>query len=898
MLSYLGLDRITRQIIVLVLIPILFSLASLIKNICTVYNQDYLPAKELLSVVDTTHTIANITHNLAVERGLSSLLVAKGEGKNSEIYRKLQKQREKVDALVKELPESEEAKTLVQKIRELREKVDRGYFTSPTQVLRAYTDVIDGAISAFIDKPFKEKFSKTKFQSLLLSVRSFLLFKDRTGIERALASNITALSKQGSEPAELLSWFNKILGEKSVNREIFYLTSDEDVSPLFSSLESSPESEQVKRIEEAITSGNFEYLARNYTSLEVFSIYTSFLKKLKSVQEEMIADVEAHASQVFSEARRLLFITVINCLSLIFAVVVLLMIRQKLARSLESVKRVLSEIERGNLRLKLNPKGNDEFAQMERSISNLISTFNGVVRQTTQITSKIANGELNDITVNKEIFKGDLRELGNNLEKIVSILKSFMDELNKIATELSNGNLEVEVKKNPLFKGSFEEINEKLEKIVANFKTLASIMEEIASDLSNGRFKVYDEELLPGELKKIIIDINDASSKIKQAIDTLVELLKNGDINRSIDTSQFAGELRKISEAANEFSLSMREVIKEIDRFVNEISEGNFKVELDESKFPEGLSKLKSSLFTIKETLTNLKSALLRAIKRLAKGDLTVRLPENQFKGELREVAVSFNSGIEALRKSIGETVQTLESAIALLAEKVKQLNEVMDKISEQTSETEQASKSTSVVAEEMRKLAQDVEEISKLSEKNLQTIEEATGSLEEIRKLLKKRMDELNSIIDLILQIAEQTNLLALNAAIEAARAGEAGRGFAVVADEVRNLAQKVVAATDKIKQTIENINEDVREKVMENVSQAFKNIESSMKNLESIIAQVAEQAIKESKSTKEVEEIVRHVAEVATENIENLKKVVNDIKRVAEEVEKLEEKLNKFRT
>ncbi len=899
MFRYLGLEKVTRQIMVFVLIPILFSLGSLFKEIHKVYTEEFLPAKIMLHLVEVAHQAAEVAHNLAVERGLSSLFVAKGADKESEVYKKLLKQRDKVNESLSRLPIAGGTGKILAEVKSVREKVEGGEFRSPIEVLRTYTEIIDTIISSFIDKPFKEELFKTKFQAPILSVRSFVLFKDRTGVERALASNITAFSKTGTPPAELLAWFNEILGEKHINKNFFSLVSGDGVLNEFSKIETSPNFEKVKKIENVINSGDFEYLALNYTPLQVFSIYTAFLKELKSVQEGIISGLKTEAQAAFSEARKNLFINLANCLSLLFAIVVLIMLRNKLVNSLNSIRKVLSEIEKGNLlHLNLNPKGNDEFAEVERSISNLISTFNGVIKQVTQITEKIANGKIDDISVNKEIFKGDLEQLGTNLERITLILRSFMDELNRIATELSKGNIDITIEKNPIFKGSFEEINEKLERIVVNFKTLTSIMEEIASDLSNGKFKIYDEELLPGELKKIIIDINDASTKIQNAVDTLVELLKKGDINRTIDSSQFAGELKKISEAANEFSLSMREVIKEIDRFVKEISDGNFQVELEESKFPAGLSKLKSSLFTIKETLITLKTSLLRAIKRLTKGDLTVKLPEHQFKGELKEIAVSFNSGIEDLRKSIGETVETLEKAVVLLSEKVNNLNEVMNKISEQTRETEQASESTGFVAEEMKKLAEDIEEISKLSEKNLKTIVEATDSLEEIRRLLKKRMDELNSIIDLILQIAEQTNLLALNAAIEAARAGEAGRGFAVVADEVRKLAQKVVSATDKIKETVRNINEDVREKVMENVSQAFENIGTSMKNLENIVAKVTEQAIKESQSTKEVEEIVKHVAEVAIDNIENLKKVVNDIRRISEEVKRLEESLDRFKT
>lgn len=292
-----------------------------------------------------------------------------------------------------------------------------------------------------------------------------------------------------------------------------------------------------------------------------------------------------------------------------------------------------------------------------------------------------------------------------------------------------------------------------------------------------------------------------------------------------------------------------------------------------------------------------IKDSLLLATRKLASGNLMVRMNENELKGDLKEIAISFNKGIESLGKSIGLSIDTLKNAVSLLESKVDSLSDVMKKILYQTDKTNMISKSIEKTSKDIEALAGEVLELNSLSSKNLQIVDEAEDIIDEIKKLLDERTKELGSIVEIIFQIATQTNLLALNAAIEAARAGEAGRGFAVVADEVRKLAQKVVSATDQIKATVSNINKDIKEKVIDNVSRAFENIKESMEELEKIVVKVSEEAKSESESIEEVAKTVKEVAEIATRNVDDLKEVVEDISRVSEKIKELEEELNRFK-
>jgi len=212
-------------------------------------------------------------------------------------------------------------------------------------------------------------------------------------------------------------------------------------------------------------------------------------------------------------------------------------------------------------------------------------------------------------------------------------------------------------------------------------------------------------------------------------------------------------------------------------------------------------------------------------------GDLTKRINSSR-NDEIGQVARDFDEFIDGLAELIRSIVQKsakLFNGVEELdvgAKNIKQTSEqqlasveqivtAVTEMSYAINEVAQNAQLTSTEVVEVNRLAADgseitnnaVEEIKGLSE----TVEEATTAISK----LSKNSQDIASVLDVIRGVAEQTNLLALNAAIEAARAGEQGRGFAVVADEVRNLASKTQQSTENIQVMIEALHKGVNEAV-----------------------------------------------------------------------------------
>ncbi|RBW42817.1 methyl-accepting chemotaxis protein [Psychromonas sp. B3M02] len=195
--------------------------------------------------------------------------------------------------------------------------------------------------------------------------------------------------------------------------------------------------------------------------------------------------------------------------------------------------------------------------------------------------------------------------------------------------------------------------------------------------------------------------------------------------------------------------------------------------------------------------------------------------------GKLHEVTEQFGSCMEMINDSIAEEFEQIESLATAMNQMTAAVREVEDNAESASASTLDASN----VAEEGRQAVDaTIASINSLS-RNIDDSAIAVNNVE-------TKVESIGSVVDTIRSISDQTNLLALNAAIEAARAGEAGRGFAVVADEVRNLAKRTQDATVEIQSMIELLQQSAQ--------QAVGLMDSSVKEAEVGVTEVTKAGIK----------------------------------------------------
>ena len=302
-------------------------------------------------------------------------------------------------------------------------------------------------------------------------------------------------------------------------------------------------------------------------------------------------------------------------------------------------------------------------------------------------------------------------------------------------------------------------------------------------------------------------------------------------------------------------------------------------------------------------------ASLLKSLKDIASGDgdLTKRI-QKKSNDELGDVVDSFNLFVEKLHHSIGDVVNSIQPLTSLSADLGALTSETLMITGNQNRATEAVSlvveemvssvqavsnhaSSASEAANEADKAAKDGREIVNKTVASINSLAAEVEHAGEVIRKLEADTENVGTILDVIKGVADQTNLLALNAAIEAARAGEQGRGFAVVADEVRTLASRTQDSTQEIQKVIEELQAAARSAVDvmgQSKQRAKTSVEQAAQTGESLTAiterveainqmnmQIANAAEEQERAAYSIKENVIGIKETSETAIQSIQKV-----------------------
>ena len=439
-----------------------------------------------------------------------------------------------------------------------------------------------------------------------------------------------------------------------------------------------------------------------------------------------------------------------------------------------------------------------------------------------------------------------------------------------------------------------------------SLKQVAEHMEKLSAiDISN--VAKGSEQLAEGNLNiNIVTETKQLEITTKDEIGQLAQSM-----NQVIANAQ--GTATSVEKAVK----SVKDTVNEIDLIVNASLNGQLKTRGNASKFNGSYKELVEGLNNTLEAVAAPINEQSEVLEKMSAGDLTVRMI-GEYKGDFLAIKSSINnladsfsnalsevrSAVEATASASTEISSSSEEMAAGAQEQSSQTTEIAGAIEQMTKTILETTKNASSAAEQAKKSGSAAEEggvVIKETIDGMNRIAEVVQNAAKTVKELGANSEQIGTIIQVIDDIADQTNLLALNAAIEAARAGEQGRGFAVVADEVRKLAERTTKATKEIGDMINKIQKDTGGAVKsmelgtEEVEKGIESAGKSGKSLSEIIVnangvvdminQVAAASEEQSSAAEQVSKNIEAINSVTQESAAG----VQQIARAAEDLNNL---------
>ncbi|MEH6448983.1 MAG: methyl-accepting chemotaxis protein [Oleispira sp.] len=485
-----------------------------------------------------------------------------------------------------------------------------------------------------------------------------------------------------------------------------------------------------------------------------------------------------------------------------------------------------------------------------------------------------------------------------------------------------------------------------IERVDRSGSLLFKLRNQLGTALSEEDLDLVSEaEISAQKLETLLIEIIDLNQQsqgplqlqkaYRQYQNSSIALAR-GMLDGTIDFTQLASQAKKVNVSYDDFSAELSKFREQsysnFEQTIKTTNEQNKKTGMF------GIIIASVVIFVLIFTSWSIANIITKTINRIVhsladmstgKGDLTIRL-QTRAEDEVGDLVNNFNGFITHLQLLV-KVMANLSQGVSDGAGQVKniagktqlgihnqqdEINLVATAVNEMAATAQEVSRNAEEAASATKQAQEGTHQSQKIMAENITSISALVADVEHAREVIQNLAKEsalIGNASQVIQGIAEQTNLLALNAAIEAARAGEQGRGFAVVADEVRSLAGRTEESTTEIQSIIErlqfgteqavNAMESSREKAIKVVDQSqatessLIHIMTNVDTISNMNSQVASAAVEQSAVSEEVSANIVKINEVSEDTVDEAAKTSQASSDLAEQAQNLSKIVNEFK-
>jgi methyl-accepting chemotaxis protein len=584
----------------------------------------------------------------------------------------------------------------------------------------------------------------------------------------------------------------------------------------------------------------------------------------------------------------------------------------------------ITDISKGEIPERINEKYKGDYDSIKHDLNICTDTIRALVNDMNALSATAIEGDLKtraDASKHQGDFRKIVEGVNNTLDAVITPLNAAADYIEKI----KNGEMSEPITEE--FKGDFNGIKNNLNDLIKTVATIFRGMDRIANNMRNGVLTDRgNQKLFLGTWERLIGRINEIIEALVGPIHFMAGNINNiskGEIPEQI-TDEYHGEFNDVKINLNTCFASINALITDMIMLSDNAVEGRLSQRADASKHLGDYGKI---IKGVNDTLDSIVIPInegVKALEKMSLGDMTIRITSD-YKGDHQLIKNSINAVAESLNKALND----VSEAVSATASASNQISSSTEEMAAGASEQTQQAAEVAGAIEQMTKTildntknatnaATNAKDAGQKAKEGGKVVSNTIEGMNRIAKVVKKSSekvqalgessDQIGEIAQVIDDIANQTNLLALNAAIEAARAGEQGRGFAVVADEVRKLAERTTKATKEIADTIKKIQKDTADAVLamdegakevnagiiltNEAGDSLKEIIASAERVVDNVSQVAAASEEQSSAASEISKSIEAISSVTQESASG----TNQIAQAAEDLNRLTLNLEKL--